>query len=77
MMSKAEVVLPQATRDRIEALINHWKSTQMGGIHMAARLLGVSYATLRVARLGGAVTAGTLALLEKKIAERDQQGKCP
>lgn len=71
MMAKGEIVLPQSVRDRAEAMIAE------KGASMTARLLGISFHTLKVARLGGAVTAGTLALLEKKIAERDAAGKVP
>jgi hypothetical protein len=71
MMAKASTILPQPMRDRLEAMID------AKGILMTARLLGISYNTLKCARLGGTVMAGTLALLHQKFSERDQLGRNP
>jgi hypothetical protein len=43
----------------------------------ASNFLGICTQTLKVVALGGPVHAGTIALLEKKIADRDAAGRTP
>ena len=70
-MAKAEAVLPESLRARVQALI------AAKGIGMAAKLLGINASTVKCAALGGNVQPGTVALVEKKIAERDSQQRKP
>lgn len=70
-MPKTDVHLPDAIRARVQALI------AAKGIGQAAKLLKASATTVKCAVLGADVQLGTVALLEKQIAERDRQGKNP
>jgi hypothetical protein len=70
-MPKIETRLPDAVRVRIQALID------AKGIGQAAKLLQATPTTVKCAVLGGAIQLGTIALLEKQLAERDRQGKNP
>jgi hypothetical protein len=70
-MPKVTAHLPENLRVRVRALID------AKGIGMAARLLTSNANTVKCAVLGGIVQEGTVALFEKRIAERDREGKNP
>ncbi len=71
MMARAEARLSEAQRDRLASLI------ALKGLAQASRFLLVSPRTLQVASLGGGLQEATVALLEKRFAERDAVGKVP
>jgi hypothetical protein len=70
-MPKVDAHLPENLRVRVKALI------EAKGIGMAARLLTSNASTVKCAALGGVIQPGTVALFEKRIAERDKEGKNP
>lgn len=70
-MPKVDAHLPEALRQRVQALID------LKGLGMATRLLGSNPNTVKCAVLGGIVQEGTVALFEKRIDERDREGKNP
>ena len=70
-MPKVETHLSEALRIRVKALI------EAKGIGRASKLLAINPNTVKCAALGGVVQPGTVALFEKRIAERDKEGKNP
>lgn len=71
MMARAETRLSEAQQERLQSII------ALKGLSQASRFLLVSPRTLQVASLGGGLQAATVALIEKRFAERDAAGKVP
>lgn len=71
MMAKASARLSSEQRDRVAQLV------ALKGLAQTARFLGMSARTVQVASLGGDIQDSTLALFEKRLAERDREGKHP
>jgi|WetSurMetagenome_2_1015567.scaffolds.fasta_scaffold282249_2 hypothetical protein len=68
---RATVKLNEQQRARLSQLV------AAKGLAQTARFLGIGSRTVQVAALGGDLAESTLALFEKRFAERDAAGKAP